>query len=931
VSERSELEASPSRPPEALTQVLVRRGRSRREGQSSGTAVGSTLPDVGTELLGFRLLRELGRGSFARVFLAEQADLAGRLIVLKVSRMAGDEPQTLAQLQHTNIVPIYSVHDDPQGGLRAFSMPYFGGASLSAVLTRLWADVPRPTQGAQLRSALEAFRAPGPPSPPSGEGRAAEGAGPDAPDRPPGPAWAGLTYVRAVAWIVARLAEALQHAHQRGVLHRDIKPSNVLLGEDGQPMLLDFNVAQREGDEKAAALLGGTVAYMAPEHLRALAQRDLSQARTVDRRSDVYSLGMVLYELLVGVRPFDQSASYSAELPELAAMAVERAAAVPSARHMRADVPWGLESILRRCLAPAPEDRYQQAGELTEDLQRFLEDRPLRHAPELSTKEVVRKWARRHPRLTSSASVAAAAVVLLLLAGGALAGVRHHLSAVQTELEDIQARERHKAYRDGTARALCLVNTTTGRPEHVREGLAVCEQTLGLYNLLAEEHWQEPPDWARLGPAARAEVAEDARELLLLLAWARARNAPGDAGVLRANLGLLDRAEQIEGLAPSAALCEDRAIYLDELGDKAGAAAARKKAAGLKPASARDHYLLATSYARAKQFALAVTQLDEALRLCPQHYWSLLQRGICHLERKDHLLAVADFSVCIGLWPDLPWGYFNRAYCLEQQGDREKAIDDYTAALARDGGLLAAYRNRGMTRVELRRYAEALADLDRAVSPGQKDAAVLAGRGVALEGLRRHSDADEAFREAHALARRGPAEDRARIRWVYAFAVADRLPDESLRAFDDVLRHRPGHPEALYGRGMLLTRRGREGEAIAAFGEALKSAPGFLEPRRFRAVLLARAGRFEPAWRDIAACLERAPEHGPTLYAAACVAALEAEKAGQGPAARMAADRAAAYLRRAFQRGYGREQAATDRDLAGARGHPEVARLLRGQ
>src|SRR5205807_767049 len=89
------------------------------------------LPSVGDQLFGFRLRQELGSGAFGRVFLAEQAELAGRLVVVKTSDTQGDEPQTLAQLQHTHIVPIHSVHEDLQAGLRAVCMPYFGGASLS--------------------------------------------------------------------------------------------------------------------------------------------------------------------------------------------------------------------------------------------------------------------------------------------------------------------------------------------------------------------------------------------------------------------------------------------------------------------------------------------------------------------------------------------------------------------------------------------------------------------------------------------------------------------------------------------------------------------------------------------------------------------------------------------------------------------------------
>src|SRR5262249_26222116 len=171
--------------------------------------------------------------------------------------------------------------------------------------------------------------------------------------------------------------------------------------DDGQPMLLDFNLAQQTHADPASAMLGGTVAYMAPEHLRALARHEAVLVREVDARADIYSLGMVLVEMLAGARPFQQHARY-APLPLLiGAMAVERPATVPSLRQVRPDVPWGLESVVRKCLDPNPKQRYQKAEHLAEDLRRLIEDRPLSHAPELSRVQRVQKWARRHSRLTS--------------------------------------------------------------------------------------------------------------------------------------------------------------------------------------------------------------------------------------------------------------------------------------------------------------------------------------------------------------------------------------------------------------------------------------------------------------------------------------------------------------------------------------------------
>ncbi len=900
-----------------------------RKPGSSGTHL--RLPKAGQELFGFRLKRELGRGAFACVFLAEQANLAGRPVVLKVSGLAGHEPQTLAQLQHTHIVPIHSVHEDAQTRIRAVCMPYFGGASLSRVLQALWAANRRPTQGRELVRALEEAQ-----KVPATEGetdpvRRTKDEVPSTQGPTPLDELGKMSYPRAAVLLVARLAEALEHAHQRGVLHRDIKPSNILLSSDGQPMLLDFNLAQdvRNGRAQAGAVLGGTVAFMAPEHLRALAARDPGLGSQVDERADVYSLGMVLYEMLTGCNPFDQSGSYSPLVPLIQAMALERGRTAPSLRLKRPDLPWGLESIVRKCLAPQPAARYQRAEHLAEDLRRFLDDRPLKHAPELSTAERARKWLRRHPRVTSSGTVGVAAAVLLAVAGLALAGVRQHLVSARQQLAVLQSEERRRAYEAGTVRALCLVNTTTDVADHLRQGQAVCAETLGLYGVLDRDDWQQGADWRRLSDDDRRRLAEDTRELLLLLAWAKVKNAPSDAEAGRKALALLDRAEAIDGLPPSRALWEERAFHRERLGDAAGARAARERAAALEPVSFRDHYLLATSYARGGRYADAVAELDEALALNPQHYWSWVQRGICQQELGRYTLAAGDFGACIGLWPDFAWGYFNRGYVLQRSGHREEAIADYTAALRHDPGFLLAHVNRGMVRLELKQYGEALADFDKAAALGRDDAALAAGRGVALEELGRHAEADAAFQAAFARSGSAAEEVRTRLRWVYGFAVAARLPGRASEAFEAVLREHPEHPQALYGRAMLLVEQGQEAEALALFGRALEADPGFADARRARAVLLARRGDFDGASRDINWCLERDAGAGPTLYAAACVAARAAEKGADAPAARQASEQALTFLRKAFARGYGQDRADRDPDLAAVRREPEFRELLR--
>ena len=912
-------------------------------------------PEVGDEVFGFRLCEELGRGAFARVFLAEQAELGARAVAVKISAIEGTEPQTLAQMQHTHIVPIYSVQEDSRSGLRAVCMPYFGGASLSRILQQVWAKTKLPLEGRQFVASLEKIAAPTPsrgrnqpagikrqqaaPAPvgtfsleadeatvvtPVSPHLLANDSRPLTPGSPPMPLGDGQTplallrgesYVRAAIWIVARLAEGLQHAHQRRVLHRDIKPANILVGADGQPMLLDFNLSQDQNQDAAAAILGGTVAYMAPEHLRAMARRTAPLVNQVDHRADIYSLGMVLYEMLTGHKPFDQSASYSVLPLQIEAMAAERSKSAPSLRSQRRDAPWSLESIVCKCLAPNPADRYQQAEHFAEDLRCVLDHRPLRHAPELSRVERAVKWTRRHPRLTSTGAVTLMSAILLLATGSALVTAHQHLTGTKEKLVSVQAQERKRNYEAGTMRALCLVNTTTGLQEHLPKGMTVCEETLALYGILSADVWQEPADWLQLSTENRNRLAEDARELLLLLASARVRVASKDHSVVRQALTLLDRAEAIPGLALSRALWLDRARYLALLGETPQSQKVQQRAEEIPVVSARDHYLLATALVRAggpENYAMALAALDRAVILDHRHYWSRMQRGICYTDLGEHLLAAGDFGHCTGLWPEFAWGHFNLGFVQAQSGKKSEAVSSYTKAIECDPDLLAARVNRGLSRLELKKYQGALDDYDRALAQGKTDASVQAGRGMALEGLRRHAEADTAFQLAFAQTATLPVPTRLQIRWSYGFAVASRLPVEAEKAFAEVLTLDPQNTPSLYGSAMLAMERGKNPEALGFFNRALEVSPNYFDARRYRAVLLARNGALEQASEDINWCLEKEPHSGDTLYAAACVAALAAKKHADSKLK----DQALSFLEKALGRGVGSDKADNDPDLA---------------
>ena len=210
------------------------------------------------------------------------------------------------------------------------------------------------------------------------------------------------------------LAEALEHAHDRGVLHRDIKPSNVLVIDDGMPMLLDFNLAREsvlDDDEPGEATLGGTVDYMAPEHLEALAEGLSDQ---VDRRADIYGLGVLLFEALAGKKPFPPPGKGQSVVDSLFRAADDRRRDWAELLPARLGIPTPLTAVIRRCLEPEPGDRYQTATELAADLRAVGDDLPLIHAREPLLSRMGRRVRRNRRRL--------AAALVVLVAGAAVLG-----------------------------------------------------------------------------------------------------------------------------------------------------------------------------------------------------------------------------------------------------------------------------------------------------------------------------------------------------------------------------------------------------------------------------------------------------------------------------------------------------------------------------
>jgi serine/threonine protein kinase len=302
------------------------------------------------EVLGdFHIREALGSGSFATVYLAEQLSL-GRQVALKVAASRDSEARTLATLEHEHIVPVYAEQVDAARGLWLLCMKFVPGTDLEHVMRVLSQRDPAEWSGQAILDAVDQLSR----HPAMFDAAALR-------DRE---RLAGSDFLEAVCWIGARVAEALAHAHSRGVLHRDIKPANILLNRYGRPLLSDFNLAWSPATRRADEQFGGTLRYMAPEHLDAFTSATSASRDAVDERSDIYSLGVVLYELLTG-RPSLEGKSTPERLHQLIEQRRQRAL---SPRDLRGDIPAVIDRVVRRCLDPEPGRRYQKAEQLAEAL-----------------------------------------------------------------------------------------------------------------------------------------------------------------------------------------------------------------------------------------------------------------------------------------------------------------------------------------------------------------------------------------------------------------------------------------------------------------------------------------------------------------------------------------------------------------------------------
>lgn len=383
----------------------------------------------------FQIVRRIGHGGMGIVYEAIQCSLQRPVALKVINEVASSseqhrqrfrrEAESAAGLHHTNIVPIYGIGEDH--GLQYYAMQLIDGVTLAQVIQSVRLRCMNATMGVQDDTGsqtdaicaqaatlaerlvsgkssdrgVEQQRNSDPKSPLDGNAVVRNVEGRDAANRPSGIHVSSLGnrtdseeltgglprhYFRNICRLVSKVANAIEYAHEAGVLHRDIKPSNLLLDQSGTIWVADFGLARRddwESQTQSGEILG-TLRYMAPEQLQG----------SSDTRSDIYSLGLTLFELLT-LRP-----AFSAPKQRLLDPA-NSSSVILSAIDKRS-LPIDLQTILQKACAAEPAMRYQRARDFEEDLLRFLEDRPIL-ARRASWWEKSVRWARRNPAIAALA------------------------------------------------------------------------------------------------------------------------------------------------------------------------------------------------------------------------------------------------------------------------------------------------------------------------------------------------------------------------------------------------------------------------------------------------------------------------------------------------------------------------------------------------
>ena len=493
---------------------------------------------------------------------------------------------------------------------------------------------------------------------------------------------------------MVQLTAAVGYAHSRGVVHRDLKPENILIANDGRPIVLDFNLAVSTSSNDWL-YVGGTLPYMSPQQLRSI-----DSVAKASAQDDVFAIGVLCYQLLIGKFPFDDS---HLNPNDWELLAENHTIKLPSAHSLGSKFPASLNSIVMKCLAPCEASRYANANEVHEDLQRFTQHQVLRHAADTSPVERVHKWIRRHPVLSSTSSLVLVSLLVVSSVVGALIAV--HARGLRMEASNLAG-----ILHAELPETLAMLRSPGGEPDLLHDGLASASQILDRWQI-EDFGFASRSAWMQLSEVEQGQVSQHLGNLLFAMAGAEAQLAVVEeenrekglaaAGKLNKLAAVvhpdLSAAVELRTQTRNAMASFERAMSSGEsnarmLGDVENTFAqmliardAGQTEEWLKLADqlVSDHpvdptywFTLASAKYAKGDFAGACDAFDVSSKLQRQSAMSTFWRGVSRLNLGQSTLASEDFSTCIALRPDWISPRYNRALAYRADQKIHSAIDD---------------------------------------------------------------------------------------------------------------------------------------------------------------------------------------------------------------------------------------------------------------
>ena len=871
-------------------------------------AVADPFPHPGERFKGFDVIAALGRGAMGRVYLVRQPAPAERVVVLKVGPHLSHECQQLARLQHVNVVPVYSFHPGDQ--LQAVCMPFRGTLTLAHVVARLRSENLMTLDGKSLTTAMSecwqnrrsAVSVPAdvPVADPD-PGRPARATGPFA-------ALRGLAYVDAMLTIVRQVVEGLRAAHVERIVHSDLKPANVLLGDDGTAQLIDFGIAyDLTGRARGQERLGGTRPYMSPEQLQSITEASL----VYDERSDLYAVGVMLYELLTGQLPYD---------PPHDPAGLERdrelrfTPPVP-VRKLNPRVPAGVASIIAKCLAPAAEDRYLSAAQLLEDLNRQIGRRPLKYARNTSRRELAGKFLVRHRVLLTVASI-------VLCASGIAGAFAMREGARADEVLKLEAFAAGEPFAADLSEAEFYFMIGDREPAYRARAWAAGHRALDRFAAWDRDDWFHRPEYQGLPPDRLASYRTQVAGLLLLMANARGQEAvraidPAIRAELFREAGNWNRRAEVVHPGPGGcrAVWAQRGFLTRLGGDPAAAEVLTRKAAAL-PRTAGDAVLEGRQLLTEGRPQAAAKVLTEARTADPGNLWAAFYGALGHHLLDEFREAVAGYDICLSLRSDFFGAYYNRGMARLRLAKPVEAEADFDRAIEARPDWADAHFHRALARESRRQYQGAMADLNKALDLGYTPTSVHLARSRVHGRLGDKAAAEKDYATALKTV---PADERG---WMArAHARVQRDPAGALKDFEEALKLDPRLVSALQGKAHLLSKAKETRAAADALTRIIDINPDSPDAWAGRGVLRARTDDRDGALADAKEALKltRRPA---TVYQ---VAGIYATTSKTDPT-----DRKEAYslLDTALRAGYGFEHLKTDPELDAVRTDPEFQNVV---